>query len=125
MVGSGGDTYDPVCELPPGHVGRCMSSTAVDQHGLPGPVAYDLLNAPQRVLLARLARAWDADASERWVPRGGQRNTARALERRGLLCAYRDSFGLSVVGLQMGNYCNRIEREERDGQPSRHAVAGR
>lgn len=34
LVGSGGDTYDPVCELPHGHEGRCRSSSAVDQHRL-------------------------------------------------------------------------------------------
>lgn len=35
MVGSGTDTYDPVCELPEGHRGPCKSSAAVDQHRLP------------------------------------------------------------------------------------------
>jgi hypothetical protein len=35
MVGSGTDTYDPVCELPEGHDGPCKSSTAIDQHRLP------------------------------------------------------------------------------------------
>lgn len=34
MVGSGGDTYDPVCELPEGHRGLCRSRSAVDQHKL-------------------------------------------------------------------------------------------
>jgi hypothetical protein len=34
MVGSGGDTYDPICELPTGHDGRCRSSSAIDQHRL-------------------------------------------------------------------------------------------
>lgn len=32
LVGSGGDTYDPVCELPSGHAGPCRSSSAIDQH---------------------------------------------------------------------------------------------
>lgn len=32
MVGSGTDTYDPVCELPHGHTGACKSSSAIDQH---------------------------------------------------------------------------------------------
>jgi hypothetical protein len=34
MVGSGTDTYDPVCELPEGHRGSCKSSAATDQHRL-------------------------------------------------------------------------------------------
>ena len=34
MVGSGTDTYDPVCELPEGHKGPCKSTAAVDQHRL-------------------------------------------------------------------------------------------
>lgn len=32
MVGSGTDTYDPVCELPAGHSPPCRSTAAVDQH---------------------------------------------------------------------------------------------
>lgn len=32
MVGSGGDTYDPICELPTDHRGSCRSSSAIDQH---------------------------------------------------------------------------------------------
>jgi hypothetical protein len=32
LIGSGGDTYDPVCELPGGHDGPCRSSSAIDQH---------------------------------------------------------------------------------------------
>jgi hypothetical protein len=32
MIGSGGDTYDPVCELPGAHGGSCRSSSAIDQH---------------------------------------------------------------------------------------------
>lgn len=32
MVGSGTDTYDPVCELPDGHRGFCKSTAAIDQH---------------------------------------------------------------------------------------------
>lgn len=39
MVGSGTDTYDPLCELPQGHEGPCKSSAATDQHRLPGGVA--------------------------------------------------------------------------------------
>lgn len=35
LIGSGDDTYDPVCELPSGHDGRCRSSSAIDQHRLP------------------------------------------------------------------------------------------
>jgi hypothetical protein len=31
MVGSGGDTYDPICDLREGHDGRCMSTAATDQ----------------------------------------------------------------------------------------------
>jgi hypothetical protein len=34
MVGSGPDTYDPVCELPIGHEPPCKSSAAIDQHRL-------------------------------------------------------------------------------------------
>jgi hypothetical protein len=34
MVGSGTDTYDPLCELPAGHGGMCKSTAAVDQHRL-------------------------------------------------------------------------------------------
>lgn len=34
MVGSGTDTYDPICELPAGHSGPCKSTAAVDQHRL-------------------------------------------------------------------------------------------
>jgi hypothetical protein len=32
MVGSGGDSYDPICELANGHDGPCRSSSAIDQH---------------------------------------------------------------------------------------------
>lgn len=32
MVGSGTDTYDPICELVEGHVGPCKSTAARDQH---------------------------------------------------------------------------------------------
>lgn len=32
MIGSGGDTYDPVCELPIGHNEPCRSSSAIDQY---------------------------------------------------------------------------------------------
>jgi hypothetical protein len=35
MVGSGGDSWDPTCELREGHDGMCMSSSAIDQHRLP------------------------------------------------------------------------------------------
>jgi hypothetical protein len=34
MVGSGTDTYDPICELPAGHEPPCRSSAAIDQHKL-------------------------------------------------------------------------------------------
>ncbi len=34
MVGSGPDTYDPVCELLAGHAGWCMSTAAIGQHRL-------------------------------------------------------------------------------------------
>lgn len=34
MIGSGEDTYDPICELPQGHGGPCLSSSAIDQHRL-------------------------------------------------------------------------------------------
>lgn len=34
MVGSGTDTYDPICELISGHRGSCKSTTAIDQHRL-------------------------------------------------------------------------------------------
>lgn len=34
MVGSGPDTYDPICELPEGHTGACKSTSAIDQHKL-------------------------------------------------------------------------------------------
>lgn len=32
LLGSGTDTYDPVCELPVGHAGACKSTAAIDQH---------------------------------------------------------------------------------------------
>lgn len=32
MIGSGTDTYDPICDLPDGHDGCCKSSAAIDQH---------------------------------------------------------------------------------------------
>lgn len=35
MVGSGTDTYDPICDLPEGHRGPCHSSDAIDQYKLP------------------------------------------------------------------------------------------
>jgi hypothetical protein len=51
MVGSGTDTYDPVCELPEGHDGFCKSSTATDQHRLsPMP--------PERRWTLRGTRYW-------------------------------------------------------------------
>lgn len=34
MVGSGSDTYDPICELPEGHKRACRSRAAIDQHRL-------------------------------------------------------------------------------------------
>ncbi len=34
MIGSGDDTYDPVCELRDGHDGPCRSTAALDQHRL-------------------------------------------------------------------------------------------
>lgn len=34
LIGSGTDTYDPVCDLREGHEGRCMSTGAIDQHKL-------------------------------------------------------------------------------------------
>jgi hypothetical protein len=34
MVGSGGDTYDPVCELREKHKSMCRSTSAIDQHRL-------------------------------------------------------------------------------------------
>lgn len=34
MLGSGSDTYDPICELPAGHAGVCKSTAAIDQHRL-------------------------------------------------------------------------------------------
>lgn len=34
MIGSGGDTWDPTCELPEGHEGSCKSSSAIDQNRL-------------------------------------------------------------------------------------------
>jgi hypothetical protein len=37
MIGSGGDTYDPVCELPARHEGPCRSSSAIDQHRIGPP----------------------------------------------------------------------------------------
>jgi hypothetical protein len=30
-LGSGGDTYDPLCELLTGHLGPCKSTAAIDQ----------------------------------------------------------------------------------------------
>jgi hypothetical protein len=36
MVGSGGDSWDPSCELPDGHAGVCRSRSAIDQHRLVG-----------------------------------------------------------------------------------------
>lgn len=38
MLGSGPDSYDPVCELAEGHDGACMSTAAIDQHKLLGPI---------------------------------------------------------------------------------------
>ncbi len=41
MIGSGDDTYDPVCELRDDHEGPCRSSAAIDQHRLyPGCHVY-------------------------------------------------------------------------------------
>jgi hypothetical protein len=37
MVGSGGDTYDPICVLPHGHAGGCKSPSAIDQNRLRRP----------------------------------------------------------------------------------------
>lgn len=34
MVGSGGDTYDPTCDLRAGHRDVCRSTAAIDQHRL-------------------------------------------------------------------------------------------
>jgi hypothetical protein len=34
MLGEGTDTYDPICQLPMGHRGSCMSSSAITQHRL-------------------------------------------------------------------------------------------
>lgn len=34
MLGSGGDSWDPTCELPSGHKGTCKSSSATDQNRL-------------------------------------------------------------------------------------------
>lgn len=34
MVGSGTDTYDPICELPEAHSGPCKSTAAIDQNRL-------------------------------------------------------------------------------------------
>lgn len=42
MVGSGDDTYDPICELPAGHDPPCMSSAAIDQHKLAEKGGLDL-----------------------------------------------------------------------------------
>ena len=39
MVGSGTDTYDPICQLPKGHDGSCKSTAAIDQHRLEVPRA--------------------------------------------------------------------------------------
>lgn len=124
MVGSGGDTYDPCCELPPDHDGPCLSCTAIDQHRIPQPVRYASLNVPQRTQLAYLARGWDAETLHAWMPMGAAINTARALERRGLVAGYEGQYVITDLGLKIGRYCNHIEKEERDG-PTRHATAGR
>lgn len=34
MIGSGGDTYDPICVLPDRHRGACRSASAIDQYRL-------------------------------------------------------------------------------------------
>lgn len=35
MIGSGGDSWDPTCDLPdPNHMGACYSFSATDQHRL-------------------------------------------------------------------------------------------
>jgi hypothetical protein len=34
MVGSGGDAWDPTCDLPESHPGVCKSYDAIDQHKL-------------------------------------------------------------------------------------------
>ena len=39
MVGSGTDTYDPICQLPAGHGGECKSTAATDQHRI-GPAEW-------------------------------------------------------------------------------------
>lgn len=41
MVGSGNDTYDPICELHAGHDGFCKSTAATDQHRLAVAPTYD------------------------------------------------------------------------------------
>lgn len=111
MVGSGGDTYDPCCELPPGHDGPCRSAGATDQHRLSLPVSWDTLNAPQRARLADMARRWDGN-NRLWVwrPRGGQFNIARALERRGLVSGRDREYALTQLGLMIGRYCAHVEK---------------
>lgn len=47
MVGCGGDTYDPTCELPKGHDGWCKSTSGVGQHkrAKPERVVEDAIRA--------------------------------------------------------------------------------
>lgn len=60
MLGSGTDTYDPVCELPKGHDGPCKSSAAVDQHRLPERVAAPAVVAnPATGIVVELAGPTD------------------------------------------------------------------
>lgn len=51
MVGSGPDTYDPVCELLKGHYGPCKSTGAIDQH-----VCAQIETA--RALLVAVGQVW-------------------------------------------------------------------
>lgn len=51
MVGSGSDTYDPICDLPDGHSGPCKSKAALDQHRI---TQADLADVWEAVILAAL-----------------------------------------------------------------------
>jgi hypothetical protein len=49
MIGSGTDTYDPVCELREGHRGQCKSTAAIDQHRLTDAELVELSLDRERV----------------------------------------------------------------------------
>jgi hypothetical protein len=53
LVGSGPDSWDPVCELPAGHGGRHRSSAAIDQHRLPHPLTNNQIEAVRWLRRAR------------------------------------------------------------------------